>query len=320
MNTAIETREAITVVAGGVRLRGTYHKPHGEGADSPAGLSRTGSLGLLFLNHGFLPRTAPGDSAVFWGDSFAQSGYPSFRFDLPGLGDSDGDAPSQILEFANGGGYAPVVSAIVKELVARFSLSGIVIVGHCMGSVTALYAAPLAKECKGLVLTDPYFFLPRERTKLRVELSHWSSWSRMGALVSSSYYLLKHIRLIVGRNKLPRNANLPLIRCWNQLTSAGTPILVLKAPALKTRGIKPRIGEFDYLGYLQSKSTRGSRILVRLIEGTNHSFADRQGRAAVRQNIEQWLSSTFPKTSVERDAEHSSAVAQEGAYEPACPR
>jgi pimeloyl-ACP methyl ester carboxylesterase len=319
VNTAIETREAITVVAGGVCLRGTYHKPQGDASPSAAG-SKTSSLGLLFLNHGFLPRTAPGDSAVYWGDTFAHSGYPSFRFDLPGLGDSDGDAPSQILEFANGGGYAPVVSAIVKDLVARFSLSGIVIVGHCMGAVTALYTAPLTKECKGLVLTDPYFFLPRERTKLRVELSHWSSWSRLGALVSSIYYLLKHLRLIVGRNKLPRNANLPLIRCWNQMASAGMPILVLKAPALKARGIKPRIGEFDYLGYLQSKSTRGSRILVRLIEGTNHSFADRLGRAAVRQNIEQWLSAIFPKASGERDAEHSSPATQEGAYEPACPR
>jgi pimeloyl-ACP methyl ester carboxylesterase len=320
VNAAIDTREAITVSVGGICLRGTYHKCRDTGSGSPVGIGRTDRLGLLFLNHGFLPRAAPGDSAVYWGNSLATCGYPSFRFDLPGLGDSDGDAPPQMLDFVNSGGYAPVVSAIVEELVARFKLAGIVIVGHCSGSVTALYTAPLTKECKGLVLTDPYFFLPRERTKIRVELSHWSSWSRLGALVSSVYYLLKHIRLLVGRNRPPRNANLPLLRCWNHLSSAGMPILVLKAPALKARGLKPRMGEFDYLGYLQSMSGRGSRIAVEFIEGTNHSFADIRGRAAVREHIEQWLSASFPRASRDRGADRSSSTAPEGAYEPAVPR
>lgn len=319
MNPAIQTREAITVAVGGVCLRGTYHKPADDGRGTPEHQGEANDLGLLFLNHGFLPRSAPGDSAAKWGDSFAQNGYPSFRFDLPGLGDSDGDAPSQMLDVVNKGGYAPVVSAIVKELVDRFRLAGIVIVGHCAGSVTALYTAPLTKECKGLVLTDPYFFLPRERTKIRVELSHWSSWSRMGALVSSLYYFVKHMRLLVGRNKPPANANLPLLRCWNQVSPL-IPILVLKAPALKARGLKPRIGEFDYLGYLLSTSSRGSRIAIQFIENTNHSFADRQGRAAVQQNIEQWLNTTFPRAWADRATKRSSPAAREGAYEPACPR
>ncbi len=319
MNPAIKTREAITVAVGGICLRGTYHKPSDNGRGNLRDAEETNCLGLLFLNHGFLPRSAPGDSAVMWGDMFARNGHPSFRFDLPGLGDSDGDAPSQMLDFVNKGGYAPVVSAIVKELVERFSLTGIVIVGHCAGAVTALYTAPLAKECKGLVLTDPYFFLPRERTKIRVELSNWSSWSRIGALVSSLYYCFKHMRLLVGRNRPPMNANLPLLRCWNQVSPL-IPILVLKAPALKARGLKPRIGEFDYLGYLLSNLSRGSHIAIQFIENTNHSFADRQGRAAVQQNIEQWLNATFPRPWADRASKRSSPAAREGAYEPACPR
>ncbi len=98
MNPAIQTREAITVAVGGVCLRGTYHKPADDGRGTPEHQGEANDLGLLFLNHGFLPRSAPGDSAAKWGDSFAQNGYPSFRFDLPGLGDSDGDAPSQMLD------------------------------------------------------------------------------------------------------------------------------------------------------------------------------------------------------------------------------
>lgn len=299
MNSAIETRELITVDVGGICLRGTYHRPHDDRSNSQADLGTSNRTGVLFLNHGFLPRTAPGDSAVYWADSFANCGYPSFRFDLPGLGDSDGDVPAQMLDFVNAGGYAPVLSATVKKLVERFNLSGIVIMGHCAGAVTALYTAAAAtKECRGLVLTDPYFFLPRERTKIREELSYWASWSRIGALTSNLYYCLKHIRLLVRRNRPPRNANLALLRCWNQLASAGLPMLVMKAPALKARGIKPRMGEFDYLGYLQTLSGRGSRIAVKFIEGTDHSFADAVGRTAIRQHTEQWLNACFPTTGV----------------------
>jgi pimeloyl-ACP methyl ester carboxylesterase len=287
---AIETRELINVEVGGICVRGTYHRSREERSSSKA----TSQIGVLFLNHGFLPRAAPGDSAVYWAESFANCGYPSFRFDLPGLGDSDGDIPNQILDFINAGGYAPMLSATVKDLVARFSLSGMVIIGHCAGAVTALYTAAVSKDCRGLVLTDPYFFLPRERTKIREELNRWSSRSRLGSLISTIHYWLKHIHLLTLRNRPPRNANLPLLRCWNQLASAGMPMLVMKAPALKSHGIKPRMGEFDYLGYLAALTGCGSRVVVEFIEGTNHSFADAVGREAIRRHTESWLKVCFP--------------------------
>ena len=296
MNGTIETRELINVEIGGICVRGTYHRPHKDKSNSNSSADTTNRVGVLFLNHGFLPRAAPGDSAVYWADSFANCGYPSFRIDLPGLGDSDGDVPAQMLDFVNAGGYAPMLSATVKDLTERFSLSGIVIMGHCAGAVTALYTAAVSKECRAVVLTDPYFFLPRERTKIREELSRWSSFSRLGALTSNIYYYLKHIRLLTLRNRPPRNANLPLLRCWNQLASAGMPMLVMKAPAVKSDGIKPRIGEFDYLGYLRALSGRGSRVVVQFIEGTNHSFADTVGREAIRKHTETWLNACFPLT------------------------
>jgi hypothetical protein len=76
--------------------------------------------------------------------------------------------------------------------------------------------------------------------------------------------------------------------------SAGIPILILKAPSLTAQGSKPRIGEFDYLAYLQAISGRNSHVAIKFIEGTNHSFADAVGRAAVRQHTQEWLSSFFP--------------------------
>ena len=298
MNAATETREIVTVTVGEISLRGTYHR-----SDSPADQSGSKRTGVLFVNAGFLPRASIGDSAVYLADSLAQCGYPSFRFDLTGLGDSDGDVPAPLLDFMNSGGYAPILSATVRELVERFSLSGLIIFGHCGGATSALFSAAITKECTGLILLDPYFFLPVERTKVRAELSHWVSRDRFGALASAVYHFLKHVRLLLRRNRPPSNANLPLIGCWKQLASAGLPILVLKAPALKTRGTKPRVGEFDYLGYLQALAGRNSRIAIEFIESTDHSFANLQGRTAVRHHTEQWLNAVTERRPVLEFAE-----------------
>jgi pimeloyl-ACP methyl ester carboxylesterase len=310
VNSAMETREVVTVVVGGNCLRGTYHKSQNERGGFRTGLGEKNRTGVLFLNPGFQPRAASGDSAVYWAESLAKCGYPCFRMDLPGLGDSDGDVPDKMLDVVNAGGYAATVSALIKELAQRFSLSGIVIVGLCAGAVTALFAGAVSKECKGLVLMDPYFFLPQERTKIREELTHWSSWSRLGALASNLYYRFRYLRLLLTGNRPPKNANFSLLRVWKQLASAGMPILLLKAPAYRASGVKPRVGEFDYISYLQAHSGRASRVTIQFVEGTNHSFADRAGRAAVRRHTEQWLNACFPPIECETGAEQPVANSQ----------
>ena len=140
------TREIIDVVAGATCLQGTYHHtPEGSGS---AGAHDSDRIGVVFLNSLVIPRSGRGDTAVYWADSFAKLGYPCFRIDLPGLGDSAGDLPPEVLEFVfgvNAGRYGPLVSSAVNTLVHRFGLSGVVVVGHCAGAVSALFAA--AADC-----------------------------------------------------------------------------------------------------------------------------------------------------------------------------
>ncbi|HUA19315.1 MAG TPA: alpha/beta fold hydrolase [Bryobacteraceae bacterium] len=299
MSPAIPTREVIAVAVNGNCLYGTYHKSSGGTAALRPGPHESHRVGVLFLNPGFLPRASP--SAVYWADSFAKAGYPAFRFDLPGLGDSEGQIPAKMLEYVGSGGYAPVLSHIVRELAGRFGLSGVVIMGLCSGAVSALFTAAVAKECVGVVLMDPYFFLHQERMKIRNELSRWATWTRLGAIASEVYHRLRHMRQFFRGNRFPSNANLPLLRCWDQLTSAGVPILILKAPAVKASGLKPRVGEFDYIGYLQTSSNANSRVSIEFIEATNHSFADAAGILAVRQHTEEWLAGCFPLVGIGSD-------------------
>ena len=295
MNQAIDTRELITLDGLGVLLRGTYHRPQSSEAALSSESSRAKRVGIVFLNSLSLPRAATGDSAVYWADSFAKCGYPSFRFDLPGLGDSEGAISGDFLEFINSGGYASVASAKVKELVDRFNLSGVVIMGHCAGAVSALFAAANCKECKGLVLLDPYFHLNQAvRPKVRQELSIWARRNALGKVLSNLYDRGRDLLLHLRRNAVPKNANVALMSRWKELASTGLPILYLKAPGLKSPGTKPRVGEFDYLKYILELAGRRNQVVVELIEGTDHSFANRLGRAAVQKLTRSWLNTIFP--------------------------
>ena len=293
MRGAIETRELITVNVDGMRLRGTYHKSHGQGSDSRPERHESNRIGILFLNSGFVPRASAGDAAVYWADSFAECGYPSFRFDLPGLGDSDGDLPEKLLEFAglvNAGYYAPFVAGIARDLTERFHLSGVVLAGHCAGAVSAIFSAAASEYVRGLVGLEAYFFREGpERTNVRKEISLLVARSKLVAQLSRVYGLLRKFASSLKRNPLPQNANLPLIRCCSRLVCSGMPILILNATEPR-----PNPSEFDYLSYLQRLSGRDGQLAVKFVEGTNHSFADDVGRTAVRRHIEQWLSSYFP--------------------------
>jgi pimeloyl-ACP methyl ester carboxylesterase len=318
MHEAIEKRELIVLDGLGVRLQGTYHHAPGLASNSPANSGSPRRIGVLFVNSLSLPRAASGDSAVHWADAIAELGYPSFRIDLPGLGDSEGEASTDLLDSINAGGFASVAAAVLQQLVARFGLSGMVIFGHCAGSVSALYAGAASSECKGLILLDPYFHLPQaKRPRVREELSDWARRSRIGRFLSNGYDRAKNLRLALRRNAPPGNANTQLLACWKQVTAAGLPTLLLQAPGIKAQGPKPRVGEFDYIDHVVKLAGRKSRVSVEFVESADHSFANRKGRDAVQLHIANWLVSHFPRTEFNASANETQSDLRKSQIAPA---
>jgi pimeloyl-ACP methyl ester carboxylesterase len=294
----LESRQLIALDGGDPVVRGTYHRAP-DGCPACVGEAEGSSrVGILFLNSLTLPRAATGDSSVYWADAFARCGYPSFRIDLPGLGDTEGELPLDVLHFINSGEFASVIARVVAELGKRFDLAGVVIVGHCAGAVSAIYAAAATPGCQGLVLMDPYFHLRQAvRPWIREQMSAWARRSSVGRTCGKVYDRLGDLWLRMQGNQVPRNANSPLLRAWKQVAESGLPILLLKAPGLKAPGVKPRPGEFDYVRYVVGLAKRKSRVSVIAVEGTDHSFANRTGREAICRHTETWLATHFPVAS-----------------------
>jgi pimeloyl-ACP methyl ester carboxylesterase len=300
VKSVIQGRELFTLEVLGVPVQATCHLPEQRSSAAEATAQKQKRPGILFLSGLLAPRAGIGDTLVYWADSLADCGYRCFRVDLSGTCDSGGEPPAELLSFINSGGYEAITVEIIRQIVLRFDLASILLVGHCSGTVTALFAASGSVNCRGLVLLEPYFHLPPPvATKTREALSDWAASNRLGGILSNLFDLLKAIRLRLRRTELPGNANFPLLKRWKGLTSAGLPILVLKVPGAKTVGAKPRMGEFDYLEHVLSLGGNRSRVDVKVIEGAGHSFADPAGRLAVRNYAKSWLNEYFPQATVD---------------------
>lgn len=290
MKQTIETRELFALDTVDGVVIGTYHKAYDKTVGKGFGSLIQKPIGVLLLNSLTPTRSATGDSAVYWADAFAQLGYPALRIDLAGLGDSTGNPPTDLVGFINTGGYASLVSTKVEQLMQRFGLSGVVVVGLCAGAVSALYTAAACKDCKGVIMMDPYFHLPlANASSLWEKAVRRLSRTAVGARISMIYDRVRAFHAQLPGTPPPSNANFPLLNCWKSVASQGVPILLLKAHHTKLK-----IGDFDYLSYILELAGPQSKVEVEVVEGTGHSFANRVGRLAVRQTTERWLSTYFP--------------------------
>lgn len=288
MKEAIENRELIVLDGLDVITRGTYHKTF-DGSGIQSKLIKRGHIGVLFLNSPSPTRAAQGDSAVYWADSFAERGYPSFRLDLPGFGDSEGSFPADGLDSVSSdssGGYAPIAVAKIRELVARFNLEGVVIVEQCSTSISTLYAAACCLECKGLVLMDPCFDLPQatKSTDLSYPNERSLQWCRR--LSRTNCDSPRRLQSFMASSE---NTDDVIHRPFKNSASIELPVLIFK-----THSREPIIGELDYLKYIIGLAGRNCQVAMNMLDSASRSFTSRVGRLIIRQRTEQWLDSNFP--------------------------
>jgi exosortase A-associated hydrolase 1 len=137
---------ALTFTCEGDTLVGVLHEPIGEGSKP------CGKVGVLLIVGGPQYRVGSHQQFVHLGRSLANSGYPVFRFDARGMGDSTGD----LRNFENV--QADIASALDAFLQAAQGVNRVVLWGLCDGASAALLYLDERRDPRvcGLCLLNPW--------------------------------------------------------------------------------------------------------------------------------------------------------------------
>ena len=291
----------------GEDLVGTRHIPTPGRA---AGLSGAPSVGILLLNPGSATRSGNSDLSVRIGDRLALRGFPVFRFDLPGLGDSSGPTPADLdafwSEVVNGRNDEATV-ALIERIQLEFGVARVIVGGLCAAALPTVRALGRSSAAPaGLILLEPNFRLAvrnrsdgaqaatgsgpfgKSAARLRPALAALGLWgeSRIARAARPLRAFLRGVwRRLLGP-RLPRDANLPLITSWQESFARGVHSLVVVAAGQGTDRYVTRI--------LESSPARASGVVscVR-VPGTNHLFTKGAGRDAVLTAVERWVMESF---------------------------
>lgn len=139
------TTERVVEFGPGRRLVGVLT----SGAPSPTGVSA--SLAVLFVNAGIVHRVGPNRLHVHLARQLAAAGVTGFRYDLPGLGDSDTVA-------GTGDVHRDQISATMAAMTAVERVSGcdqFVIFGICAGADHAFRTLMDDERIYGAIMVDP---------------------------------------------------------------------------------------------------------------------------------------------------------------------
>ena len=165
-------------------LAGTVHAPEDGGP---------GKIGFLLLNAGPAPRSGNSDLSVRLGDLLASLGAYAFRFDLPGLGDSEGELPERTSVFwrevQRGRNDLPALE-LGRALKTAFRLNGLVAGGLCAGAITSIRAADLDPSVfSGLLLLGTAVLFAHGMIGLIGQTLAWSLVFFFASAAASSAYL-----------------------------------------------------------------------------------------------------------------------------------
>jgi len=311
-------RKALQLDIAGHRLFGTLHDH--DSVPSNQNVRTPQRVGILMLSFGQQPRSLVGDLGSSIADRLYARGYPAFRFDMPGFGDSPGDIPVYFEEVAREiqlGAHERPLFALCDELVKLYSLKGLVVCGFCGGSITALYAInSRSPKLLGLILLEPELALTRTDSQTATETSVpltvdsfqervdllWQrlrspgSWRQLlsgKADLGFWYELLdsavRKLSIIGRRSKpLPHETNHRMLNAWQLARRLRIPTFVASVSTPN------RIKYYHAYGLQPGVSDAKSALQWVEIPNTTHSMLTGGAKEAVGIYIENWVTETFP--------------------------
>lgn len=302
-------RRIVTLDILGSRLVGTHHDPGaGEGA-----------VGVLLLSFGQQPRAWVGDLGACTADRLCAAGHPTFRFDMPGLGDSPGDLPVHLeilWRTIQEGAHEAAARDLARELRKRYRLSGLVLGGFCGGAVTAaLSVDPTGRDTVGLIMLEPEMGLVptpagptpvHEVDSVASYLERWDlikermrsprSWLRLLTGRSDlrywqglARYAWKRARERLDHQELPPDLNVRMVSALSRAARRKLPTLIVSV------GIPTRRKYYESYGFLPGKCDPEKGITWIEVTGTTHAMLAGGAKDAAPAHVLQWMRAEFPQ-------------------------
>ncbi len=299
-------REVIECTVDSVRMHGTLHRPETESSDQPP------RLAVLVLNPGHVARSGAGDLVAIVSDELAQRGYPVYRYDLCGLGDTRGELPrweTEYFRFIQEGGHTDLAIGLLEEVKLRSGAQGIAMSGLCGGAITAMFAADRTSVgVEGVVMLDTDFSLlskasddeknPNSQStgfltrvwRIFRKLRNRQAWirfstgeNRFRTVLRPFAWLLAPIGKLLMGSRLPSDANHALIDASGRVVKRGTQVLSVTA-ADKLRELYVR--QVEPVAFGPKEMTNVRRISIR---NTNHVFTAGGAKQRVITEICDWI-------------------------------
>lgn len=127
----------------GLQLYGTLHK------------ARFSQKPIVIISHGYFSSNRVGPHRLYYqiANALQEEGYNVIRFDLRGIGESDG-----IIEDVKYLDHVTDLETILSVFRQRFNDAPVILVAHCIGCNVSLSIIEKYKECfKKVIFVSPYF-------------------------------------------------------------------------------------------------------------------------------------------------------------------
>jgi pimeloyl-ACP methyl ester carboxylesterase len=289
-------RRVVELGEGSVRMVGTYHHPR-SGLGASSGLEGADSPAFLFLNSGHMPRDGHASLVARMAEHVARLGYPSFRLDLPGLGDSPGQLPESLeslFQMMHDGCHVEPALAAARDIRRRYGFDTLVLGGLCAAAGTSLLAAARSPECvAGIVALELELFRPVAEVPLELGAAVRSraAWLRLLTGHSRLNRVVPPIRGLVpgwlGRMLLPAHTDRPLVDALADFVARQKPLLLMMSAGNR------RAAFFDQVRgvVLGRRAARSLRLCE--IPGTNHIFTTGAAHEVVLERLGAWSREHF---------------------------
>jgi pimeloyl-ACP methyl ester carboxylesterase len=252
---------------------------------------------VVLLNAGLLPRFGPFRLWVKLARRLAADGFPVLRFDLSGIGDSEGRKGALSFEET----AQEDVRQALDHLERARGHRRFVLMGLCSGADNSFQAALRDERVVGLVLMDGYAYRTPEfyARYLARRLVRGRSWRRLGqvALDRVTAPLPPALRARLGHE--PAGAVPDYVRAFppREEVAAGLQRLVdrgVRLYAIYTSGMGDFYNHRAQLLHSFPDVRFHDRLALDYFAESNHTFTELRSQIALVEAVSRWARRAFP--------------------------